>query len=634
MKILNQLTIIAATLTLAYTTGTTEASNKSEITFNSTAYQKTKERTTKAKKQNFHKPIDLFQQELSQNALKAVLNSSKKQEEDVTKKIYEFFKHDTTNLNKQQPKLEPSLTDVLILAYQLNVTPKHLKQEYAATEYGYAGAVYRTIIYHIIHDHKIKLDTFALKKGTPVLNCTTSKIDTIIGKYKNNQATKGDQSNISNLRRLLNRILTPNKYYPNAYPTESCGEPTINIQQITNEIIKPFKAQEGNAKATKQEIVDGATTLKALSILKQILQNQNDIDNEEQQQIASIELIYKILAQHLKQELTQPNNEPEPIISKCHIKELEEYIEQHEHTPNLVEIIQNKIKQIIKNIQDNDKELMQTLILARKIYADDPLYSQTYPKLASQFKKEIEEKIKGWQAPQTLASYCQEPEMQPLKGIIQYYAPSPNNQSKLNQLISLLLYPNAYKTCYMFIGNLKELHKAIDTFQPRPTTAIATPKQIADCQYLIKLMQNIHDKIYAISPKTYHAQGQTKAIQLLIQYKIQEQQQQKQALQAIIQKLQQQIEEAQKEMQIKEKQWYHNKPTQKASSTAHLEQKPAKQPGNKKNGDIDLNEIEKLIEDWIQKKEQINKDKEEKLQQLAQDIDSLEKKYKQLAEEK
>ena len=631
MKILTKLTIIAATLTFAYTIGTTEASNKREITLNSTAYQKTKKLTTKAKKQNSHQQIDLFQKELSQNALNAVLNSSKQPYTAVTQKLYEFFKQDTTNPNKQQPKLEPSLTDVLILAYQLNVTPKHLQLGHAEPEDGYAGAVYRTIIYHIIHDHKIKLDTFALKQETPDLKCCTSKIDTIIEKYKNNQATKGDHSNISNLSILLNRILTPNQYYPEAYPKQSCGEPTINIQQITNDLIKPFKAEEGHAIATKQDLEDGAITLKALSILKQLLQTQNNIDNEEQQKIASIELIYKILAQQLKQELAKTNNEPEPITSKCHIKELEEYIEQHEHTPNLVEIIQNKIKQIIKNIQNNDKELMQTLILARIIYADDPLYSQTYPKLASQFKKEIEEKIKGWQAPQTLASYCQDPEMQPLKGIIQYYAPSPNNQSKLYQLISLLLYPNAYKTCYMFIGNLKELHKAIDTFQPRPTTAIATPKQIADCQYLIKLMQNIHDKIYAISPNPNHEQFQTPAMQQLIQYQIQEQQKQKQALQAIIQKLQQQIEEARKEMLIKEKQWYQNKPTQKASSTAQLELKPATRPGNKKNGDIDLKQIEQLIQEWKRQKQKINKDKEAKLKKLEQDINSLEKKYKQLA---
>ena len=84
-------------------------------------------------------------------------------------------------------------------------------------------------------------------------------------------------------------------------------------------------------------------------------------------------------------------------------------------------------------------------------------------------------------------------------------------------------------------------------------------------------------------------------------------------------------------MLIKEKQWYQNKPTQKASSTAQLELKPATRPGNKKNGDIDLKQIEQLIQEWKRQKQKINKDKEAKLKKLEQDINSLEKKYKQLA---
>lgn len=64
-----------------------------------------------------------------------------------------------------------------------------------------------------------------------------------------------------------------------------------------------------------------------------------------------------------------------------------------------------------------------------------------------------------------------------------------------------------------------------------------------------------------------------------------------------------------------------------ASSTAHLEHQQTTQPGNKKNGDIDIKQIEQLIQDWIQKKGQINKDKEDKLKKLEQDINSLELKY-------
>ena len=53
--------------------------------------------------------------------------------------------------------------------------------------------------------------------------------------------------------------------------------------------------------------------------------------------------------------------------------------------------------------------------------------------------------------------------------------------------------------------------------------------------------------------------------------------------------------------------------------------------GEEKAYESAIKEIEKLINDWIKHKETIIKDKEAKLQQLAQDIDSLEKKYKKLA---
>ena len=63
------------------------------------------------------------------------------------------------------------------------------------------------------------------------------------------------------------------------------------------------------------------------------------------------------------------------------------------------------------------------------------------------------------------------------------------------------------------------------------------------------------------------------------------------------------------------------------------QQQQTTQPLNDKSDDTDIKQIEQLIRKWIKQKEKTNTDKEAKLQQLEQAINSLERKYKKIVKE-
>ena len=64
------------------------------------------------------------------------------------------------------------------------------------------------------------------------------------------------------------------------------------------------------------------------------------------------------------------------------------------------------------------------------------------------------------------------------------------------------------------------------------------------------------------------------------------------------------------------------------------QQQQTTQQGNARRGAIDIKELEKLIQEWKQQSDQINKAKEAKLKKLEQAIDATERKYKKIVKGK